>query len=69
MPCSGYRRKPGQNINTLMGECVHGFLVTAPCINDRVAERSRPMCCMIDIPKHWQTLLDESGKPIQKTAQ
>lgn len=66
--CSGYRRKPGQTVDTLYGECVHGFLVTSPCINARIAERSVPMCCMTDIPRHWFTLLDDSGKPAQKSS-
>lgn len=61
--CSGFRRKPGQTVDTVHGYCVHGFLVTVPCINESVAKRSSPMCCMIDIPKHWRSLLDDSGKP------
>ncbi len=67
MTCSGYRRKPGQTADTVHGECTHGFLVTGPCVNDKLADLVVPMCCMADIPKHWQSLLDDSGKPKQKT--
>lgn len=64
--CSGYRRKPGQTVDTVWGDCMHGFVVTPACINESIAARLRPMCCMTDIPKHWHSVLDDSGKPRQR---
>ncbi len=65
--CSGYQRRPGAQVDTIFGgDCRHGFIVTAPCIN--ADSPNRPMCCLVDVPKHWQSALDDGGKPRQREA-